>query len=142
MCQKLLIILTTILLVLLTACSSTPIVEPDRQLVQKALAVQLSQLQQQIGQKLHLSSPLQLEINRLQIKQQQQLKIGNLPAYKVAGTYDRTLQISQRRVTQDNSPFEVYLQLQQEGKTWRLAIPQNNDGGKIQSWRTYSIDGW
>jgi hypothetical protein len=139
MCQKLLISLNILLLVFLTACSSTPIMRPDRQLVQKALAVQLSQVQQQIGQKLHLSSPLQLEIDRLQIKQQQQLKIGNLSAYRVAGTYDRTLQISQRRVTQENSPFELYLQLQQEGKTWRLAIPQQNDEGKIQTWRTYSI---
>ena len=112
---------------------------PDRQLVQKALAVQLSQVQQEIGQKLHLSSPLQVEIERLKIKQQQQLKIGNLSAYRVTGTYDRTLQISQRRVTQAQSPFEVYLQLQQEGKTWRLAIPHNNDNGKIQTWRTYSI---
>lgn len=139
MYQKLLILLNTILLVFLTACSSTPIMQPDRQLVQKALAVQLSQAQQQVSQKLHLSSPLQLEINRLQIKQQQQLKIGNLSAYRVTGTYDRTLQISQRRVTQAKSPFEVYLQLQQEGKTWRLAIPQNNDKDKIQTWRTYLI---
>jgi len=139
MLQKLLIILNTILLVFLTACSSTPIMQPDRQLVQKALAVQLSQVQQQVSQKLHLSSPLKLEIDRLEVKQQQQLKIGNLSAYRVAGTYDRTLQISQRRVTQANSPFEVYLQLQQEGKTWRLTIPQNNDNGKIQTWRTYAI---
>jgi hypothetical protein len=139
MYQKLLMILTTILLVFLTACSSTPIMQPDRQLVHKALAVQLSQVQQQIGQQLHLSSPLQLEINRLQIKQQQQLKIGNLLTYRVTGTYDRTLQISQRRVTQAKSPFEVYLQLQQEGKTWRLAIPETSDRGKIQTWRTYSI---
>jgi len=139
MSRKLPIVLTTILLIFLTACSSIPIVEPNRQLVQKALAVQLSLAQQQINKQLHLASPLQLEIDRLQIKQQQKLKIGNLPAYKVAGTYDRTLQISQRRIIQENSPFEVYLQLQREGKTWRLAIPQNNDKGKIQTWRTYSI---
>ena len=138
MYQKLFIIVTTIFLVFLTACSSTPIMQPNRQLVQKALAVQLAQVQQQIGQQLHLSSPLTLDIDRLQIKQQQQLKIGNLTAYKVTGTYDRTLQISQRRVTQENSLFEVYLQLQQEGKTWRLAIPQTS-GDKIQTWRTYSI---
>jgi succinylglutamate desuccinylase len=138
MSQQLLVILNIVLLVFLTACSSTPIMRPDRQLVQKALTVQLAQVQQQISQKLHLSSPLQLEIDRLKIKEQKQLKIGNLSAYRVIGTYDRTLQISQRRVTQGNSPFEVYLQLQQEGKTWRLAIPQNN-GDKIQAWRTYSI---
>ncbi|RUT12228.1 hypothetical protein DSM107010_24420 [Chroococcidiopsis cubana SAG 39.79] len=110
--------------------------------MQKALAVQLSQIQQQISQKLHLSTPLKLEIDRLRIQEQQQLKIGNLPAYRIIGTYDRTLQISQRRITQENNPFEVYLQLQKEGKTWRLAIPQTTDEDKIQSWRTYLIDGW
>ena len=136
--RKLSLVLTGILLVFLTACGSTPIVVPNDRLVQKALAVQLSLLQQQIDRQLHLVSPLQLEIDRLKIKQQQKLKIGNLPAYKVAGTYDRTLQISQRRITQENSPFEVYLQLQKEGKSWRLAIPQTS-GDKIQTWRTYSI---
>ncbi|OWY66507.1 hypothetical protein B7486_36180 [cyanobacterium TDX16] len=142
MYRKLPLVSIGILLIFLTACSSTPIVVPNERLVQKALAVQLSQLQQQISQKLHLSTPLQLEIDRLRIQEQQQLKIGNLPAYRIIGTYDRTLQISQRRLTQENNPFEVYLQLQKEGKTWRLAIPQTTNEDKIQSWRTYLIDGW
>lgn len=137
--RKLSLVLTGILLVFLTACGSTPIVVPNERLVQKALEVQLSLVQEQIDKQLHPVTPLKLEIDRLQIKQQQKLKIGSLPAYKVAGTYDRSLQISQRRIIQKNSPFEVYLQLQKEGKTWRLAIPQSIEEDKIQTWRTYSI---
>lgn len=137
--RRFLPILIGILLIILTACSSTPIAVPNDRLVQKALSLQLSQLQQQIGQKLHLSTPLKIEIDRLRIQEQQKLKIDNLPAYRIAGTYDRTLQISQRRVMQENSSFEVYLQLQKEGKTWRLAIPQTIEKNQIQTWRTYLI---
>lgn len=125
------------LLVLLTACSTAGI-EPSTKIVQRGLAVQLSQIQQQLSQQFKSTAPPSLEVNSVAIADKQQLVIGDLPAYKVRGFYDVTIKLDKRRVTQPHNPFEIYLQRQQEGKTWRLAVPHfDRDTNVI--WRTYLI---
>ena len=135
------LVLTAILLGLLTACSTVGL-EPSSQLVQRALALEFSQTQQQLSQQLYPSGRSQspnFEINRVVITQQEPLVIQNLSAYHVKGTYDLTLNLPQRRVNQQQNPFEVYLQRQKEGKTWRLALPQSTDKDANPVWRTYLI---
>lgn len=136
------LVLTVILLALLTACGTVGL-EPSSQLVQRALALQLSQTQQQLSQQLQLSGrpqqPPSFEINRVVITQQEPLVIQNLPAYHVQGTYDLTLKLSRRQVNQQQNPFEVYLQSQKEGKTWRLALPQFTGKDTKLTWLTYLI---
>lgn len=132
------IILTMILLVLLTACSTAGI-EPSRQLVQRALNLQLSQIQQELTQQLQLSAPPNFEIKRLAIAEKQPFDIGNLPAYRVRGRYDLAIQLPGRRVSQQQSQFEIYLQRQKEGKTWRLALPQSSSEDEHLVWQTYLI---
>ena len=135
------LVLTAILLMLLTACGTVGL-EPSSQLVQRALALELSQTQQQLSQQLHTSGrpqPPSFEINRVVITQQEPLVIQNLPAYHVQGTYDLTIQLPKRRVTQQQNPFEVYLQRQKEGKTWRLALPQSTGKNSEPVWLTYLI---
>lgn len=135
------LVLTVILLGLLTACGTVGL-EPSSQLVQRALALQLSQTQQHLSQQLHASGRLQppsFKINRVVITQQEPLVIQNLPAYHVQGTYDLTLKLPRRQVNQQQNPFEVYLQSQKEGKTWRLAIPQSSGKEVGILWRTYLI---
>ena len=131
------LILTVILLGLLTACGTAGI-EPSSKLVQRALALQLSQIQQQLKQ-VDLSAPPSFEINRLVITEKQPFIIGNLPAYRVRGTYDLTIQLLKRRVSQQHNSFEIYLQRQKEGKTWRLALPQSTSKDANSDWRTYLI---
>lgn len=131
------LLLIGILLALLTACG-TPGIEPNRQLVQRALTLQLAQTQQQLSQQLQLSTP-SFKIKRLAITEKHPFDIGNLPAYRVLGTYDLNIQLPGRRVSQQQSPFEVYLQRQKEGKTWRLAVPQSySEEGRL-TWSTYLI---
>lgn len=125
------------LLVLLTACSNAGM-EPSNKIVQRGLAVQLSQIQQQLSQQFKSTTPPNLEINSVAIADKQQLVIGNLPAYKVRGFYDVAIKLDKRRVTQPHNPFEIYLQRQQEGKTWRLAVPHSDKDTNVV-WRTYSI---
>lgn len=129
------LIFTVIMLVLLTACGIG--LEPSSKIVQRALALQLEQTQQQLSQQLDLKVN-SFEINRVAISQQQPLKIQDLPAYHVQGNYNVTLKLPRRRVTQQN-PFDIYLQRQQEGKTWRLAIPQSGGKQTTPNWRTYLI---
>ena len=135
------LILTAILLVLLTNCGTVGL-EPSNQLVQRALALQLKQTQQQLNKELWESGQSALpkfEINQLVINEHLPQVIQNLPAYRVRGTYDRTVHLPKRRVTQQQNPFVVYLQRQKEGKTWRLALPQST-GNEARGWRTYLIE--
>jgi hypothetical protein len=129
------LIFSAIMLVLLTACGTG--LEPSSKIVQRALALQLEQTQQQLSQQLDLKVN-SFEINSVAISQQQRQKIQDLPAYHVQGNYNVTLKLPRRRVTQKN-PFDIYLQRQKEGKTWRLAIPQSSGKGTSRTWRTYLI---
>jgi hypothetical protein len=111
-----------ILVILLTACrfvTSTP----NELLVRQAIALQLNQTQQELIQTLKLERPPKMEIDRLRINDRQLLSIDDLPTFQLSGTYDLRLQLPTQPVKRPNQPFEVYLQLQSEGKTWRLLRP-------------------
>lgn len=123
------------LLVLLSACSTR--ITPSNQVLQRGLALQLKQTQQQLSKQLGLDVK-DFEIKRVKITQLSPLEIQNLPANHVQGTYDITIHLPKRRVTQHNS-FDIYLQRQKEGKTWRLAIPQVTGDDNQLVWFTYLI---
>jgi hypothetical protein len=131
------LVITTILLVLLTACGSIGLL-PTKELVQKAIAVALFQTQQELNQKVDLDFQ-GLEIKQLKITEEKPLTIQNLPAFRVTGKYDLTIKLPQRQLTQPQQPFELYLQIQQEGKTWRLLLPDKNSKDSHPIWRSYLI---
>lgn len=122
-----------VLVASLSACSSVGM-EPNRELVQKAIALQMQQTQQQLQQQVR-----DLDIKKVNIAQKQPISIQDLPGFRVKGTYDLTIKLPKQKLTQQKNPFEVYLQRQKEGKTWRLALPQFNTDG-ILSWFTYLIE--
>lgn len=132
------LVFTAILLVLLTACGSIGLL-PNSQLVQKAIALRLSQTQQQLNQQLDLDFQ-GFEIKHLSINQEQPLTIQNLPAFRVRGTYDLIVKLPKRQLTQPQQPFEVFLQIQQEGKTWRLLLPDQGGKATQLTWRSYLIE--
>ncbi|MDZ8109179.1 MAG: hypothetical protein RM338_26630 [Nostoc sp. DedQUE12a] len=131
------LLLTVILLVLLTACGSIGLL-PTSELVQKAIALELGQTQQKLSQQLDLDFQ-GFEIKRLSISQEQPLTIENLPAFRVQGTYDLIVKLPKRRLTQPQKPFNLYLQIQQEGKTWRLLLPDKGSKDTQPIWRSYLI---
>lgn len=130
--------LIAILLVLtLTACSQGT--GPTRSLVQQAIALELNQAQQELGQQLRLESEsTRSQIKRVTITDEAPLTIEGLEAYRVKGTYDYTMALPSRKVIQRNNPFDVYLQRQREGKTWRLARQIKGDHGQPR-WVTRRI---
>jgi hypothetical protein len=65
--------------------------------------------------------------------------IQDLQSFRVQGTYDYTVKLPTQQVTQRQNPFEVYLQRQQEGKTWRVARLQTNEVGE-QVWVTQRVE--
>ena len=130
-------VFTAILLILVTACTSLALL-PTPELVQKAIAIQLEQTQQQLNQQLDLNFQ-KFNIQRISITQQQPLTIENLPAYRVQGNYDFTVKLPKRSFQQLKKPFEVYLQIQKEGKSWRLLIPEKNRQNPQSKWQSYLI---
>ncbi|MEO1376547.1 MAG: hypothetical protein AAFW70_20075 [Cyanobacteria bacterium J06635_10] len=131
------LVLTAILLVLLTACSfGTP--EPNKQLIKNAIALSMEETQQQLSQKLNLDFR-EFEINHLSIKQRQLMTVEHLPAFRIQGTYDLNLKLPKRSIEQPKKLFDIYLQLQKEGKTWRLLLPPgSNEDTSV--WHSYLVE--
>ena len=146
-------VLPVLLVLCLTACGLSD--EPSKSLVRSAIALQLNQTQQELVQQLAAygrpaNKPLTLSrefsLGRVKIGQQDRLVVADLPTYRVRGTYDLTLSLPKRAVKQEDNDFEVYLQRQQEGKTWRLLRPDasrknsnENDNETGIIWRSYSL---
>lgn len=120
--------LILVLVLLLNGCSG---VEPNKEIVENAIALQTRLLQQQLQQ---ISK---LEISHVNVTQKQPLSIDKLTGYRISGTYD--LKLPKQRLSQQKNPFDIYLQRQKEGKTWRLALPKMAKNG-VFTWLTYAID--
>lgn len=123
----------------LVACGTVGMA-PGRQVIEQAIVQELQQTQKSLSQQLRLGTePAPPRISRLRVKQQEPLTIQNLPSFRVRGTYDYTIKLSTRQVTQSQNPFDLYLQRQQEGKTWRIAKSPVNEQGELE-WVTQRIN--
>lgn len=134
-------ILAVIAILFLTACGApTPPTElaPPGDIVQKAIILQLKQTEQNLSQKLNASTP-ELEISRIDVKKLEPVYIAKLPAYHLEGSYNLKLKLLRQQVNQTKNEFDIYLQRQIEGKTWRwLKKEPPQDNGKSR-WTSYSI---
>ncbi len=131
------LVLMAILVVLLTACSfGTP--SPNKNLVKKAIALSMQETQQQLSQKLNLDFR-ELEVNHLSIKRRKLITVEHLPAFRIQGTYDLNLKLPERILEQPEKNFDIYIQLQKEGKTWKLLLPpRSNENSLI--WHSYLLE--
>jgi hypothetical protein len=131
------LILITILLVFLTACTGLALL-PTYELVQKAISLQVELTQKQLSQDLDLDLQ-KFEVKSLVISEEKPLTIENLPAYYIRGTYDLIVKLPNRTLTQPQKPFDFYLQIQKEGKSWRLIIPEQQSKDTQPVWRSYLV---
>ncbi len=108
--------------VLLCGCGGPNL---SNETVQQALTLELQATTRQLNRQLRLppegSGPV--AVSRIRVKARRPLTIAGLPAYRVRGTCHLSLKVPQRRIEVDNVEFELYLQAQAEGKSWRLARP-------------------
>lgn len=125
------------MLVLLTGCAGM-VYTPNKQLIRHAIALQIQQTQEQLSEKLNLDFR-GFEINHLSISKLQSISIENQPSYRVQGNYDLTLKLPKKKLTQPKKPFDVYLQIQKQGKTWRLLLPESNRKDVTPVWRSYLL---
>jgi hypothetical protein len=134
-------IAAVILIFLLASCSTPkPPLEfaPEGEIIQKAIAMQITQTQQGIGQQLKASSP-DAEVSQIVVKKIEPVVVGTLPTYHLKGTYNLTLALPRQKVTQKNNRFDLYLQRQIEGKTWRLLKRKFDVNTQENSWASYII---
>ncbi|MDX2215337.1 MAG: hypothetical protein SFY66_18890 [Oculatellaceae cyanobacterium bins.114] len=130
------IVLAVILMTVLTACSFG---SPTQTVVEQAIALQLNQTQQELGQLLYADAPETpaTTINHIKVVRRDPLMIQGLNAYHLQGTYDLTLNFSDHHITQRQNPFEIYLQ-QIGDKMWSLARPKRNS--ETEDWAITAID--
>ncbi|MEB3226166.1 MAG: hypothetical protein VKJ86_10230 [Synechococcus sp.] len=106
---------------------------PDGSVIQRAIATKLQVHYEQLSQTI-AASPPNLELKNIQVKQLDSFFLQKLPVYHLQGTYDLTLNFaSQRNETRRRNAFDVYLQRQPEGKTWR-SLEKNPQG-----WRSHPL---
>ena len=135
------IALGILLAICLSACSL--IAEgPPKTVVESAIALQFSQTQQKILQLLtpNTNQIPSFTINQVKIKQQTSISILDEPAYRVEGTFNLKLKLPTRQVSDQQAPFEIYLQPQPGGETWRLARPVTDKKKAESTWITYPIE--
>lgn len=135
------LLLAAILILLLSACGSpTPPTElaPDGKIVTKALNLFLTQTEASLADNLQTQAP-QYSLSGIQVKKLEPIYIGKLPAYHLSGTYNLIFKSTPQQVTQKNNPFDIYLQRQREGKSWRLLKRDPDASENSLKWFSYLI---
>ena len=126
---------------LLTACQSSAVpleFAPDGQIVQQAIALQLEQRLTPLSEQLKTAKP-QLNINNINVQKIDPVTIADLPSYHLTGTYNLKLILPRQEIKQTKNKFDVYLQRQAEGKTWRLLSKDNKTSDQESIWKSYLI---
>ncbi|MGD1851774.1 MAG: hypothetical protein ACFCBU_14685 [Cyanophyceae cyanobacterium] len=86
-----------------------------------------------------VSDALGVRVTHIRVKERLPLTVGDRPGFKISGTYDLDLNREGRQTRQRRSPFEIYLQRQPEGKTWRLAHLNPGDQEHEAVWELYRL---
>jgi len=118
----------------LTACQPSPApleFAPPGAVVEAAIAYQLQQSQNQLSQNLQTVPP-QVAIDQVNVNTIEPIVINNLAAYHLRGKYDITLTLPRQTLHQKQNTFEIYLQRQQEGESWRLLQRQVQADASLQ----------
>jgi hypothetical protein len=135
-------IVAIVLILLLVGCSSlTPPRElaPGGEVIKKAIALSLVKTQSTLAEQLRTAAP-EVKISSIKIEQLEPRYIAHLAAYHLQGTYNLKLQFGERTVNQKANPFDLYLQRQAEGKTWRLLQKdRDNEDEEHPRWFSYSL---
>jgi hypothetical protein len=111
-----------LLLLTLGACQpvSAPLeFAPDGPVVRAALTYQLQETQRRLSEQLETLAP-QVELSNIRVETLEPILIQKLAAYHLRGRYDLSLTLPRQHQAQKNNRFEIYLQRQEEGKSWRL----------------------
>ncbi len=126
--------LVLLLGVCLTACGASQ--GPSTSVIERAIALTVEASGQSLAQQLRLEAPSAkaLDVSRVRVEETAMEPIEGGPAYHLKGRYKLTYPQSDRQVTQEDLPFELYLKPQRLGKEvrWQLA---NASGDGDRTWK-------
>lgn len=139
-----------LLIGLITACGANQPpkgLAPGREMIKHAIARKLTLTENRLTEQLHNPSATDFKIQNVNIQKLNPIYIADLPTYQINGTYKLKLKLPKNKITQNNNQFEVYLQRQVEGKSWRLLIPESppnqssetEEQEKARAWRSYLV---
>lgn len=130
-------VIVVLLGVLLTGCGGGG---PDHAVVERAIALQFRNTQAELAPQLFWKDApaVDVEVRRVKLGQQETLVIQNVKTYHLRGTYDAVVEWRDRKTSQRQSPFEVYLQRQRDSQDWQLVHPPSA-GAAFDRWTTQSI---
>lgn len=134
------------LVVFLSSCTVitvSPVPFPPSDILRQAIELQLRQSQTVIHQHFSQFHPAPLpamQLNQIKITQIEPMTIQELPAFHVQGFYHLQITRPDSKTQHRRNPFDVYLQSQKRGQTWRLARPYFPRGQTSQQWLTYLIE--
>lgn len=106
---------------------------PDGAVIQQTIQAKLATHYRDLSQTI-AATPPQLEIKNIAVKDIESFFLNRLPVYHVRGTYDVSLAFSHQDRNRRNNAFDLYLQRQKEGKTWRSLEPD------VTGWRSYQLE--
>lgn len=112
---------------------------PDGAVVKRAIVFQLDQTQAGLSQQFQAPAP-SFEVSKINVQSIEAIAINNLPAYHLQGGYDLKLRLPRQTVNQKQNPFDLYLQRQSEGKSWRLLKREFDGRTDREQWRSYLVE--
>ena len=107
-------------------------------IVKQGIILSLTYHQQDLSEALALPVP-EFQVRSVRVTQEAAFLHDRLPTFHVQGTYDLKLSFPKQTVVQSKNPFDIYLQEQQEGKSWRLLIPALTDNDQEDFWESYLV---
>ncbi len=134
-------ILSIVLILLLMGCSGSkpPLsLAPTGKWVKKAIALQVRQSQEILSENLKASNP-DIQISGISIKAIEPLYMAHLPTYHITGSYNLEIDLPNQDVTQKGNVFDIFLQRQKEGKTWRWLKREILNPDEEPIWTTYLV---
>lgn len=130
-----------LLTLLLTGCHINLFI-PDQQLIGRAIARQMQLTSSNLQENLLMQGKVNQAfiIDRVQIENIENFDIIGGRSYHVRGAYHLQSDSPSQTKIRANHPFDLYIQRQIEGKTWRLLRPVFDQEGKQINWLSYLID--
>ncbi len=129
--------LTVLLMIAVVSCDR---LNPNADLPLEMALLRQAQFGQEqlIGQLRFNQAPI-LHVRHIRVQSRRDLLIQDFPSYAVCGVYDLEIEFPRRTLTRQRQPFEIFLQPQSEGTTWRLA--RFDDTVNPPQWKTYLLSG-
>ncbi|BAQ62851.1 Slr0243 protein [Geminocystis sp. NIES-3708] len=139
MTNKILLQICLFILVLCTGCeNSQPPLEfaPNPPIIEKAIIFKLQRQHQYLSEQLQIKAP-KLHVTKINIEKIEPTMINNLPTYHLEGTYKLDFKQNRGKNRIINNSFNLDLQRQPKGYTWRILI--NTKEKNSEKYSSYQI---